>query len=81
MALNTEQIGEYTVVELKVKELLPLMEGGTEGTEFQQVLLQNCVHTKEGKQIGKALDELGMSIYMKLVNAAMRVNGMDEGND
>ena len=79
--LKTEEVDGYTVRELSVRELMPMMEGGIEGSDFQMALLKTCVTDGGGNPIGDALMDLGVSTYMKLVNAAMRVNGMDEAGN
>ena len=79
MARKSKKIGEYTVHELSVREMLPLMrELSGEGEEGQIKLMGAAVH-HNGAAIGdEGAYELGMSDYVALMTAVTAINGLDD---
>jgi hypothetical protein len=83
MALKTEKLKidgtTYEIRELPVRVLLPLSQKlSEEGIEGQLELLGACVAV-DGKLLGKGSGDLGASVYMKLVQKVLAINGMTGG--
>lgn len=77
----------FTVSEISIGKMLPIMPGLSGTTEEQQdaqmSLMKVCIEQK-GKPMGEAVLELGLSVYMELIQYIMEVNGLqtpeeDEG--
>ena len=83
MKRKSMKVGDYEVCELAVREMLPVMRLMSEDAENGQLHLLGAAVKVNGIAIGyDAVEELGMSDYMKLVNAVTKLNGLDEvGND
>ena len=79
MARKSKKIGEYTVHELAVREMLPLMrELSEDSDEGQLQLIGRAVH-KDGQAIGvEAAYDLGMGDFIALMSAVTEVNGLDD---
>lgn len=81
MALKVEKLTlggvEYTIRELPVRQLLPLISKmSAENIEGQIELLGISVEVG-GKPLGEAAGELGASVFMPLVKRVTKINGMD----
>jgi len=81
MALKTEKIKlngvEYTVKELSVRVLLPLISKMSgENIEGQIELLGLAVEVN-GQPLGAGAGELGASTFMPLIKRVTAINGMD----
>lgn len=74
---TTYQVKELTIGQLV--EILPKLSGG-ESNKAQLELLRMCV-CKDGVLLGDQVDGIGSSAFMAFVSAAMKVNGMAEGNE
>lgn len=72
---------EYEVREITVGKMLPIlprMNNEEEQQEAQLDLMRDCVYVN-GKPVGDAVTELGISTYLKLAEVVMEVNGLSEG--
>jgi hypothetical protein len=83
MALKTEKLKidgtTYEIRELPVRTLLPLSQKlSEEGIEGQLELLGACVAV-DGRLLGEGSGDLGASVYMKLVQKVLAINGMTGG--
>lgn len=82
MSRKTQQvvIGEqvYVVHELKVRDMMnimPRLGDESQASEATLDLMKLCVHVGD-QAIGDAIEDLGLSDYMALVDPVMEVNGL-----
>lgn len=73
----------YTVRELTIGQMLPLMgrmqgEDAEDQQKAQLDMVSACVHTADGAPLGEAVINLGLSTYMMLTKAVLKINGMDD---
>jgi hypothetical protein len=72
---------EYTVKELTIGEMLPLMprmqntEDHEALQEAQMEMMQKCIY-KDGQLLGEGVMNIGLKGYLKLVTAAIEINGL-----
>lgn len=71
---------EYIVKEVTIGEMLPLMnqmsKDGEAAQQAQLDMLKLCIY-KDGKLLGHGVMDLGLQAYLKLVQAAVEVNGLE----
>ncbi len=68
-----KQVGEYTINEPKVGDMMPIMDLiDKDPKQFQLQLAMKCVSVN-GQPIGEKINELPISVYMKLVAALMEL--------
>jgi|LauGreDrversion4_2_1035121.scaffolds.fasta_scaffold348797_2 hypothetical protein len=83
MSLKSEKIEisgvTYEVKELPVKTLLPLSQRLSENDISAQIELIGHSVSTGGKLLGDGAGELGSSVYMKLIQPVLRVNGLTGG--
>jgi hypothetical protein len=82
MKLKSEEIEihgtKFTVSELPVKVILPLVNKmGEDNGEGQFELLGEAVSIN-GKKLGAEAGELGAGTFMPLIKVVMRLNGMND---
>jgi hypothetical protein len=68
-----KQVGEYTVNEPTVGDMMPIMELlDKDPKQFQLQLAMKCVYL-DGQPLGEDINELPISTYMKVVAALMEL--------
>ena len=75
---------DYTVRELTIGQMMPLMErlSGDDSQKAQLELVSLSVHAASGEALGDDVSGLGLSSYMELSKHVLDVNGLgDSGNE
>ncbi len=80
---------EFTVRELTVDQMMPIMALITEDNQAgQKLLMQSCIHLDgDDEPIGAALSGYPFVVFTKVMMTVLRLNGMSEeentpeGND
>ena len=76
--MKSKELLGYTVVEPTVGVMFPLMKiMDTDPQKFQLELAKAAIF-KDGKALGNSVNDLGISEYMKLMNAVMEVSGFPD---
>lgn len=82
--MKSKELLGYTVVEPTVGVMFPLMKiMESDPQKFQLELAKSAIH-KDGVALGEGINDIGISDYMKLMNAVMEVSGFADataGND
>ena len=69
---------KFTLVEIKVRDMMSIMPrlgDEAQASEATMDLMKLCVF-QDGHPLGDALEEMGLSTYMELVDPVMEVNGL-----
>lgn len=78
------QGSKFTVKELTVQQMMPLLprmnnvENHEELQKAQLDMMKMCVY-EDGQLVGEGVNEIGLKAYLKLVEAAVEVNGLGAG--
>ena len=76
--MKTKELLGYTVSEPSVGTIFPLMKIMESDPQKFQLELAKVSILKDGKALGDAVNNLGISEYMQLMNAVMEVSGFTE---
>jgi len=74
--MKSKQVGEYVVKELTVGKMLPILKIKDDQERFQIEIAKATIFKKDGQPIGEAINELGISEYLPLLEAALEVSGL-----
>lgn len=69
---------KYEVHELRVGDIMKILPRLSKEDEAQDAtldLMKLCVY-QDGKPMGDAIEDIGLSTYMKLTDPVMEVNGL-----
>lgn len=71
---------EFTVREVSVGDVMPLMPkfGGEEANQATMELMKKCIY-RNGQPVGDGVSEFGLSLYMKLADHVIEINGLGAG--
>ena len=76
------KIGDVEVRELKMRDMLPILESHGENSTMMAMELCKVSVFKDGKPLGDAALDLGFSDFNKVMSVVNEVNGLgDEGNE
>ena len=75
MVMKSKTVGQYEVRELTVGKMLPILKIKDDQEKFQIEIAKATIF-KNGQPIGEAINDLGISEYLPLLEASLEVSGL-----
>ena len=75
--MKSKKVGIYEVRELTVGKMLPILKIKDDQEKFQIEMAKATIF-KNGQPIGEAINDIGISEYMPLLQASLEVSGLGD---